>query len=127
MSVINSTAPIGWNKWSYARNFFQGTNGTVQIPDAPFPYLYTPASGIWSASELVHCLIPWLNTYNAFTTFLLAGGSSGTLIGSISGLASVAQTFAISVHGQIFGIGRGAEPPQMGYCIGSNNQHHSHH
>lgn len=120
MSIINSTAPIGWNKWSYAKNFFDN----VQLPDAPFPYLYTPSSGIWSVSSINHCLIPWLNTQGAFTTFLLGGGSTGTFNGALAGLEAVGLTADIALHGQIFGVGRGALPPQMGYCIGNKLKQH---
>jgi hypothetical protein len=59
-----------------------------------------------------------------FSAFLLGGGTTATILGSIGGLNVVANIFEISVHGQIFGIGRGAEPPQMGYCIGNKFKQH---
>lgn len=120
MANLNLDAPTGWNRWIYAKSVVNN----IQIPDASFPYLYTPASGFWGKSILSHCLIPWLNTLDAFSAFMLGGGTSSTIPGSVSGLSVVSQIFEISVHGQIFGIGRGAEPPQMGYCIGNKFKQH---
>ena len=115
MSPINLTTPVGWNKWIYARNFF----GNVQIPDAPFPYSYIPSKGFWADSIINNCLIPWLNVPSAMDVFLLAGGGTGSLAASVSALSSVGQTFQLSTHSQIFGVGRGAESPSMGFCIGN--------
>lgn len=112
---LNLDAPTGWNRWIYAKSVV----GNIQIPDASFPRLYTPSAGFWGRSIISHCLIPWLNTPGAFSAFVLGGGGTGTILGAATGLAVVSQLFEISVHGQIFGIGRGAEPPQMGFCIGN--------
>jgi hypothetical protein len=117
---LNLSTPNGWNRWLYAKSVVN----TIQIPDASFPYLYTPSGGFWGQSIIDHCLIPWLNTIGAFEAFLLAGGATSSLLGSIVGLAVVSELFEISVHGQIFGIGRGADAPQMGFCIGNKFKEH---
>jgi hypothetical protein len=113
-SSINFNAPNGWNQWIFLKNNIEG----IQKPDSSLPYLYTPADAFWMKSLAIHCLIPWLNTFDAFTLFLLGGGASSSIIGSVGGLALVSQLFELSVKSQTMGIGRGAYPPSMGYCIG---------
>ncbi len=111
---LNLDAPSGWNKWIYAKSVING----LQIPDASFPYLYTPASGFWTRS-LIDTRIPWLNTPDALSTFFLGGGTSGTLIGAMGGLAAVGLTSEIRNNSATYAIGRNARPPTMGFCIGN--------
>jgi hypothetical protein len=117
---FNFTAPTGWNKWIHANNAISN----LQLPDAEFPFLYTPSAGFWARSWISNCLTPWLITYDAFTLFEISGGVSGTLIGSLNGIAVVNLTAGISTAHQTFGIGRGAAGPQMGYCIGNKFKQH---
>ena len=107
--------PSGWNQWIYAKNIAQG----VHLLDAPFPVLYTPATGFWMKSIVDTCAVSWINVFDPLSTFLLGGGASGTLTGSLGGLSVVEPLIDIfAAHGS-FGLfqsaGRG---PQMGYCVG---------
>jgi len=117
---LNLSTPSGWSPWVYARSTYEG----IQYLDASFPYLYTPSGGFWGRSIVSHCLIPWINTFGAFDTFMRAGGGTGSIMGSVSGLAAVANTFEISVHGETFAVGRNAVPPIMGYCLGNKFKQH---
>jgi hypothetical protein len=111
---LNLDTPSGWNKWIYAKSVING----VQIPDASFPYLYTPSSGFWARS-LIDNNIPWLNATDALTSFFLGGGISGTLAGALGGLATTALTSDIRFKSQTYAVGRGARPPTMGFCLGN--------
>jgi len=120
MPSLDLTSPNGWNRWIFVRSSVD----SVQLADAPFPPDYIPSSGFWLRGIINNCVIPWLNTFDSLTTFLVAGGSSGTVLGSVSGLSAVGSTFGVSVANQTFGIGRSAPAPEMGFCIGDLFKQH---
>ena len=123
MVDLITNPPSGWNKWISASTIINGAEGPIYIPDADFPSLYTPADAFWVRSVLSHCIIPWINVVDPFTAFLMAGGSSGSIIGSIGGLAVVASLQEIFTAGGSFGLfpkREGGVGPKMGYNIGTS-------
>jgi len=114
-SSFNLTTPNGWNKWVYPRTTI---NASIQLPDALFPPNYTPAKSAWVKGEIGMCDIGWLNPYDYFTIFYLAGGVSGTLMGSLGGigtadlLANIPDTGTFSAFGPYTG-------PRFGFSIGN--------
>ena len=118
---LNLNSPSGWNKWLYPKTTAFG----VQLPDASFPYVYTPASAFWLRSIITHCLVPWTNVLDPFSLFLLGGGSAGSIYGSLNGLAIFAELFPISIATGSFSLVGNAPGPRFGYCIGSSFKQHS--
>jgi len=113
---LTTPSPVGWNNWIYVKDFYQD----IIFPDASFPSVYLPSSTAWISQILSNCLFPWINTYDPLSAFLIGGGASGTLLGSVSGL-NVVDTLNTIPQQAIFGIGRyppGGAGPQIGYCIG---------
>lgn len=114
--------PSGWNRWIYASTTFGVENETVYMPDADFPVLYTPSSAFWMRSIITHCAIPWQNSLDPFSLFLLGGGSTGTIIGSVSGLSVVGNVADIFTAGGSFGLfpkRQGGPGPRLGFNIGT--------
>ena len=114
--MINLTQPIGWNKWALART----TVSEVQLPDASFPVSYTPASSFWVQSAIGHCLVPWFQVMDPFELYLRSGGRSGTIGGSLGGLAAWEQLYDIWVAGASFSLFGTAPGPRFGYNIGTS-------
>ena len=114
--MANLTTPTGWNRWALART----TVSEVQLPDASFPVLYTPASGFWVQSVISHCLVPWFQVMDPFSAFLVAGGSTGSIIGSIGGLSVWEQLYAMWVAGASFSLFGTSPGPRFGYNVGTS-------
>jgi hypothetical protein len=117
---FNFTAPNGWNKFAHANNAIDN----LQLLDCEFPYLYVPAGGFWARSWLGNCLIPWQVGEDPFNSFLLGGGSSGTLVGAVSGLSNANTAIALASQHQAFGIGQKAPGPRAGFCLGNKFKQH---
>lgn len=116
----SSPKPTGWNKWSFVKNFTTG----ITFPDAMFPRVYTPSSSVWVSQLINNCSIPWISFGgDPFSLFLLAGGGSSTLIGSLTGVATATTVFSFSGFAS-FGIGKANPGPQVGYCIGKEFKQH---
>jgi len=114
MATLNYLkSPNGWKNWTLLRT----TINNVYLPDSPLPSTYLPASGFWLQSIMDHCAIPWINTYDPMTLYLIGGGVSGSSIGALSGLAVIGLLFDIMFKNATFGIGY-ESPPSTGYCIG---------
>jgi hypothetical protein len=115
MANLNLTAPAGWNKWIYPRTT---VSENIQLPDASFPVIYTPASAFWLRSEIDHCLIPWMNVLDPLSSFFLSGGSAGSLAGTVGALGvvnNILNLFQAQGTWSAFGPYAG---PRFGYCIG---------
>jgi len=117
--AVDYPTPSNWRDWVYLR----GSNAAGRIPDASFPQFYTPANSFWMRSLIDHCLVNFILPIDAFTAFLLGGGTSSTIIGSLSGLALVNILDDITGIEQ-YGIGRARRAPDMGYCVGTTFKEH---
>lgn len=120
MPPLNFQAPAGWNKWIYPRTSVSG----IQLADAVFPPIYTPSKSFWLRSLITHCLVPWINTFDPLSAFLLGGGASGTIAGSVSGLSVVKNLYPIYVATGNFSLVGNAAGPQFGYCMGNSFKQH---
>ncbi len=128
MATITQKPPNGWKKWLYVKTTIESTQGTavenVQMPDASFPWAYTPSSSFWLRSEIDHCYIEWLNPYDTFSLFLLGGGAAGSVIGSLGGLSLVDSLFSLEFASASFSVFGTAPGPRFGYCIGNEFKQH---
>ena len=123
--TLSLSAPNGWNQWVYAKTTVKDpeNNIVIQLPDARFPPLYTPSKSFWLRSIIDNCLIYWINTLDLFSAALISGLGSGTLTGSLGALSTVQELLNVK-DSQVFGIGKSAAAPQMGYCLGSAFKQH---
>lgn len=113
-TIYNLSAPPGWNKWVYPKTT---APEDTQLPDASFPVIYTPASAFWLRSEIDHCLIPWINVLDPLSAFFIAGGSSSTIVGSVSALATVGILYPLFVASGTWSAFGPYVGPRFGYCI----------
>lgn len=118
---LNLNSPSGWNKWLYPKT----TEFGVQLPDASFPYIYTPANAFWVRSIINHCLVPWINVLDPLSSFALAGGFTGTVAASMSALAVFNELKPISEATGSFSLVGNAPGPIFGYCIGNSFKQNS--
>lgn len=115
MSILTKT-PTGWNPWHSVRT----QRGLLPVPHSAFPARYLPARAFWAQSYAGHCEfpVPWRSRLGLFETFLAGGGGSSTIVGSVGGLAAVANLLGEpsfvtwSIRAGDF------TPPMIGYCIG---------
>jgi hypothetical protein len=109
--------PSGWKKWKHVRTFLP--NAIRGVPYAPFPPSYLPASKFWVQGIAIHCdslIPPWSGFLDAYGSFSMGGGLSGTLMGALNGIDVVNK-----LMGQPTSISwrlGGNPPPTCGYCIG---------
>ncbi len=121
MANILITPPSGWNKWIYASTTFSVDGQIINLPDAGFPVIYTPASAFWMRSLIDHCNISWINVVDPFTAFALSGGTT-SVVGATAGLTAMAGLNDLYNAAGSFGLfprGKGGPGPILGYCIGT--------
>lgn len=116
MGILIRHTPSGWNTW----HNMDMTRGDVIVPFATFPPKYLPARGFWSQSFSTHCYwpCPWSSIgSDPFSSFLTSGGASGSLVGSLAGLAAAADVFTEPTNVS-YGIGMKFPGAELGFCIG---------
>jgi len=114
MATLSTKAPSGWKKWLRPATYIQG----MQMPDASFPWQYTPSKNFWLKSYVERCDIEWYTTPDPMSLFMLSGGTSGTLTGSISALSVVNRLYDMTFDSATFSIFGSAPGPRFGYCVG---------
>jgi len=120
---LNSDAPNGWNPWAVVQT--ENTTANVFLPDTPLSSVYVPSNAIWLRSLIDHCSLPWTSTpIDAFSTFLKAGGATGSIIGSLGGLAAVHILLSLPPT-STFALGSDKPAPRLGFCIGTDYKHQS--
>jgi hypothetical protein len=127
MPILNKIS--GWKPWFYAKTIRQdpALNYGFNTASAPFPPSYLPARAFWAETFAVHCLLPtpWVFWEDPWTKFMTGGGATGTLIGSLNGLALVGMVLQDRQIGE-WGIGRiDVGIPEVGYCMGDLYKEHS--
>lgn len=111
VSSETTTADVSTTSASPRLNFEE-----IERPDILFPYSYTPATAFWLRALMNNCDIFWTHPGDLLSNYMMGGGITGTLVGSVAGLNLVA--YGNFFQSKIWGYGYGYPIPQVGYCIG---------
>ncbi|MFA5312394.1 MAG: hypothetical protein WC375_03620, partial [Methanomassiliicoccales archaeon] len=126
--IYDAEIPSGWKEWVAIQPLYYGdTKPPLVFPDVALPHGYFPSPTYWLRTLTSHCgVIPWITNspssiIDPFSTFMLAGGGSGSLIGSIGGMAAVSMQLSTgSSIGSSNDYGYGMKSgPRLGYCFGT--------
>lgn len=115
---------MGWNPWSSLNTHIK----EYDVCSAPFiPSYYLPSRSFRAYTYATHCDLtpPWAFDEDLFSAFLRGGGISGTLMGSMTGLAIVGIILADPNVGN-WGIGYNYNSiPTVGFCMGDKYKENS--
>jgi hypothetical protein len=112
---------LGYTRWSWVPFLHREIlDNSQSIPYADIPTHLLPASEVQVASETATCSIiaPWGGFRDPFTQFLLSGGTSGTLIGALTGLTILDISLQQKTTAR-YGLGQEYIGPEFGYCVGA--------
>lgn len=124
--ATNSPSINGWNPW-----VLEGAwNGVIKFPDTACPYLYFPSRSVWYRSLIdATFTLPFISPItDPYSTFMMTGGGTGTLLGALAGLASLRDSFSGTtryVLSTTLDTNEMRGMPQTGYCMGRNVKQHA--
>jgi hypothetical protein len=120
-SITQVTNELGFTRWTWIPFLHSTALETLRsIAYAKVPSNLVPADEFQVSAETTTCTLiaPWGGFSDPFTTFVRGGGGTGTLIGAVSGLGLVSQSFN-QKNTATYGLGLDYLGPQFGYCVGT--------